>query len=66
LTEPDIAALEEVHGVELVPRVGAASAADHWPHRLSAGQKWREHVLDHKPDARTNKRSRSWRSMHWR
>ena len=55
LDENDIAALEAEHGIELAPRVGAAarrSPATSTSCRCSNGC---VHVLDYKPDARTNK-----------
>jgi hypothetical protein len=55
LTQDDISALEDEHGIELAPRSGDAERAitghiDFLQVRYGA-----VHILDYKPDARTNK-----------
>jgi ATP-dependent exoDNAse (exonuclease V) beta subunit len=55
LTEMDIAALEQKYGVELVPRVGAAERTITGHIDFLQVRNGAVHVLDYKPDARTNK-----------
>lgn len=55
LTETDIAALENQHGVELVPRVGAAERTITGHIDFLQVRNGAVHILDYKPDARTNK-----------
>jgi transposase-like protein len=55
LTEPDIAALEEAHGVELVARTDARERAITGHIDFLQVRNGAVHVLDYKPDARTNK-----------
>ena len=55
LTEADISALERVHRIELVPRVGAAERAITGHIDFLQVRNGAIHVLDYKPDARTNK-----------
>lgn len=55
MTERDIAALEEQHGIELVPRVGAAERTITGHIDFLQVRNGAVHILDYKPDARTNK-----------
>ena len=55
LTESDIAALEKQHGVELVRRVGAAERSITGHIDFLQVRNGAVHILDYKPDARTNK-----------
>ena len=55
LTEADIAALEVEHGVELVAPVGAVERAITGHIDFLQVRNGCVHVLDYKPDARTNK-----------
>jgi transposase-like protein len=55
LTEPDIAALERQHGIELAPRVGAAERTITGHIDFLQVRNGAVHVLDYKPDATTNK-----------
>jgi ATP-dependent exoDNAse (exonuclease V) beta subunit len=55
LGESDIAALETQHGVELVPRAGAAERSITGHIDFLQVRNGCVHVLDYKPDARTNK-----------
>ena len=55
LTETDIAALEKQHGIELVPRVGAAERPITGHIDFLQVRNGAVHILDYKPDARTNK-----------
>ena len=55
LTESDIAALEKQHGIELVPRVGAAERTITGHIDFLQVRNGAVHILDYKPDARTNK-----------
>jgi transposase-like protein len=54
LTEPDIAALEREHDIELVPRTGTDRAITGHIDFLQV-RNGCVHVLDYKPDARTNR-----------
>lgn len=55
LTERDISALEAQHGVELAPRVGAAPRSITGHIDFLQVRNGAVHILDYKPDARTNK-----------
>jgi transposase-like protein len=55
LTEDDITALEEEHGIELAPRIGAAERAVTGHIDFLQVRNGAVHILDYKPDARTNK-----------
>jgi transposase-like protein len=55
LAERDIAALEKQHGVELAPRVGAAERTITGHIDFLQVRNGCVHLLDYKPDARTNK-----------
>jgi hypothetical protein len=55
LAESNIAALEAQHGIELVPRVGAAERTITGHIDFLQVRNGAVHVLDYKPDARTNK-----------
>jgi transposase-like protein len=55
LAEPDIAALETQHGIELVPRLGAAERVITGHIDFLQVRNGCVHLLDYKPDARTNK-----------
>ena len=55
LTENDISALEQEHGIELVPRHGAAERAITGHIDFLQVRNGTVHILDYKPDARTNK-----------
>ena len=55
LKEDDIAALERQHGIELVPRVGAAERSITGHIDFLQVRNGAVHILDYKPDARTNK-----------
>src|SRR5258705_5572529 len=55
LTETDIAALEMQHGIELAPRVGAAERSITGHIDFLQVRNGAVHILDYKPDARTNK-----------
>jgi transposase-like protein len=55
LDEHDIAALEHEHGIELAPRLGAAERAITGHIDFLQVRNGCVHVLDYKPDARTNK-----------
>jgi hypothetical protein len=55
LCEPDIAALEQQHGVQLGPRVGAAERTITGHIDFLQVRNGCVHILDYKPDARTNK-----------
>ena len=55
LTENDIAALEKQHGIELVPQVGAAERSITGHIDFLQVRNGAVHILDYKPDARTNK-----------
>jgi hypothetical protein len=55
LTETDIIALERQHGIELGPRVGAAERAITGHVDFLQVRNGCVHVLDYKPDARTNR-----------
>jgi ATP-dependent exoDNAse (exonuclease V) beta subunit len=55
LTESDIAALEKQHGIELVPQVGAAERSITGHIDFLQVRNGAVHILDYKPDARTNK-----------
>jgi len=55
LTEADISALEREHGIELVPRVGASERSITGHIDFLQVRNGAVHVLDYKPDARTNK-----------
>ena len=55
LREPDIAALERQNGVELAPRVGAAERTITGHIDFLQVRNGCVHLLDYKPDARTNK-----------
>jgi ATP-dependent exoDNAse (exonuclease V) beta subunit len=54
LSEVDIAALEQEHRIELVPRLGAAGPAITGHIDFLQVRNGCVHVLDYKPDARTN------------
>jgi hypothetical protein len=55
LKEDDIAALERRYGIELVPRVGAAERTITGHIDFLQVRNGAVHILDYKPDARTNK-----------
>jgi len=55
LAESDIAALEARYGIELVPRVGAAERSITGHIDFLQVRNGAVHILDYKPDARTNK-----------
>src|SRR5262249_38246477 len=55
LTEPDIDALEAEHGIELVPRVGAAERTITGHIDFLQVRNGCVHIVDYKPDARANK-----------
>ena len=55
LTETDIAALERQHGVELAPRDGSKPRAITGHIDFLQVRNGAVHILDYKPDARTNK-----------
>src|SRR4029077_5412397 len=55
LTETDIAALELQHGIELAPRVGSAERPIPGHIDFLQVRNGAVHILDYKPDARTNK-----------
>ena len=55
LNETDIAALEHEHGIELAPRVGAAERSITGHIDFLQVRNGCVHVLDYKPDARTNR-----------
>ncbi len=55
LTESDIIALEKQHGIELAPRVGAADRSITGHIDFLQVRNGAVHILDYKPDARTNK-----------
>jgi len=55
LTETDIAALEKQHGIELVPRVAGADRSITEHIDFLQVRNGAVHILDYKPDARTNK-----------
>jgi transposase-like protein len=55
LTADDIADLERQHGIELVPQVGAAERTITGHIDFLQVRNGAVHVLDYKPDARTNK-----------
>jgi transposase-like protein len=55
LTELDIAALEKLLGIELVPRVGATDRTITGHIDFLQVRNGAVHILDYKPDARTNK-----------
>jgi transposase-like protein len=55
LCEADIAALEQQHGVQLGPRVGAAERTITGHIDFLQVRNGCVHILDYKPDARTNK-----------
>ena len=55
LTETDIAALEKQHGIDLAPQVGAAERTITGHIDFMQVRNGAVHVLDYKPDARTNK-----------
>ena len=55
LTENDITALEKQHGIELVPKVGAAERSITGHIDFLQVRNGAVHILDYKPDARTNK-----------
>ncbi len=55
LTETDIAALERKYGVELVPRDGNQDRAITGHIDFVQVRNGAVHILDYKPDARTNK-----------
>ncbi len=55
LTEHDIEALEQEHGIELAPRVGAAERTITGHIDFLQVRNGAVHILDYKPDARTNK-----------
>jgi transposase-like protein len=55
LTETDIADLEARHGIELAPRVGAAERIITGHIDFVQVRNGAVHILDYKPDARTNK-----------
>jgi transposase-like protein len=54
LTETDITALEDRHGIELAPRVGAAERSITGHIDFLQVRNGAVHILDYKPDARTN------------
>ena len=55
LAEKDITALEKQHGIELAPRVGAADRSITGHIDFLQVRNGAVHILDYKPDARTNK-----------
>ena len=55
LAEQDIASLEAQHGIELVPRLGAAERVITGHIDFLQVRNGCVHLLDYKPDARTNK-----------
>ena len=55
LTERDISALEQEHGIELVPRVSTAERSITGHIDFLQVRNGCVHVFDYKPDARTNK-----------
>jgi transposase-like protein len=55
LAENDIAALEKQYGIELAPRVGAAERSITGHIDFLQVRNGAVHILDYKPDARTNK-----------
>ena len=55
LTETDIAALEKQHGIELAPQVAAAERTITGHIDFLQVRNGAVHILDYKPDARTNK-----------
>jgi transposase-like protein len=55
LRETDIAALEKQYGIELAPRVGAAERSITGHIDFLQVRNGAVHILDYKPDARTNK-----------
>jgi ATP-dependent exoDNAse (exonuclease V) beta subunit len=55
LDEEDIAALEAEHGIELAPRVGASERAITGHIDFLQVRNGCVHILDYKPDARTNR-----------
>src|SRR5205809_5908012 len=55
LTESDIGALEKQHGVQLSARVGAAERSITGHIDFLQVRNGAVHVLDYKPDARTNR-----------
>ena len=55
LTEKNIAALEAQHGIELVPQLGAAERSITGHIDFLQVRNGAVHILDYKPDARTNK-----------
>ena len=55
LTESDIRALEKEHGIALVPQVGAAERSITGHIDFLQVRNGAVHILDYKPDARTNK-----------
>jgi transposase-like protein len=55
LTEVHISALEKQHGIELVPQVGAAERTITGHIDFLQVRNGAVHILDYKPDARTNK-----------
>jgi hypothetical protein len=55
LAEEDIAALDAKHGIELAPRTGDAERTITGHLDLLQVRKGAVHILDYKPDARTNK-----------
>jgi ATP-dependent exoDNAse (exonuclease V) beta subunit len=55
LTESDIAALEREHGIELAPRTGSNDRAITGHIDFLQVRNGCVHILDYKPDARTNK-----------
>ncbi len=54
LTEPDIEALERQHGIELAPKTGSSRVITGHIDFLQV-RNGAVHILDYKPDARTNK-----------
>jgi ATP-dependent exoDNAse (exonuclease V) beta subunit len=55
LSEADVAALEAQYGIELAPRVGAAECLITGHIDFLQIRNGAVHILDYKPDARTNK-----------
>jgi transposase-like protein len=55
LTERDISALEQQHGIELAPRLGTAERTITGHIDFLQVRNGSVHILDYKPDARTNK-----------
>src|SRR5262249_340542 len=55
LTEEDMAALESLHGIELAPRVGGSERTITGHIDFLQVRNGAVHILDYKPDARTNK-----------